>query len=843
MGAASQLRGIVFTLSALSCAVGFGDDTPHSRPQVEFFEQHIRPLLIKRCFECHSHDKKIKGGLALDSRGGWKKGGDTGPAILPGKPNDSLLIKAVRYDDADIRMPPAGKLPDEEIALLEQWVLLGAPDPRTEANHPAANKGVDFDSARQHWAYRPLHPVAIPNVRDAAWPRDDLDHFVLAALDEHGLQPSPDADRAVWLRRVSLDLTGLPPTSHDVETFLADPSPDPYPAVLDRLLASRAFGERWARAWLDLVGYADQIGSANNVPAEHAWRYRDYVIESFCGDKPYDVMIREQLAGDLLTATSIEERKAQLTATGFLVLGNVNIVESDKLVMRMDLVDQQVEKIGKTFLGMTLNCVRCHDHKFDPVTLRDYYGLAGILASTESTYKAERGVWSSVTKLPLPETLEEFSRREAALRAHERRIATLQQEQAAQEARLKEIQAALPNAPETAAQESDAAKTRAALEKELGEVQGRLRDVEQRLRHANYLKPDGPVAFGVKDGPEIADARIQIRGNPHVLGETVPRGFIKIATHGPAPEVSREESGRRELAAWLTGPASALTARTAVNRVWQKLFGRGLVEPVDYFGLRSEPPTHPELLDHLSWQFIEDGWSFKRLIRRIALSRTYRQASLLTDAGRAALDVDPDNRWLWRMSPRRLEAEMLRDSVLLVSGELQPIAGGPALAPEFPENVGGLDPKDVNPISFSLRRFRDDQSRIRTIYLPVVRSSEQRGPADVLNFFDFPQPAQLTGSRPTTAVSSQALFLLNGPLFKDAARQLAIRILGDASSIDDHARLASLWMSVWNRPIRPDEEESARALLAAASADEGQEAAWTQLIHALLISNEFLFRL
>lgn len=821
-----------------------------SPEQAAHFEQKIRPLLIERCYQCHSTAKKVKGGLTLDSRRGWEKGGDTGPAVVPGKPDESLLVKAVRYQDADLQMPPGGKLADAEIALLEDWVRRGAPDPRDES---ATDKptGTAHAAAMSHWAYQPLSRVAPPSVQNTDWPLVEIDNFILAGLESKGLHSSPDAERHTWLRRVTLDLTGLPPTPDEIQSFVNDPSDQAWATVVDRLLASRSYGERWARPWLDLVGYADQIGSANNVPAEHAWRYRDYVIRAVRADKPFDLFVREQLAGDQLTARSIEERQDQLTATGFLVLGNVNIVEADKLVMQMDLVDQQIEKVGKTFLGMTLNCVRCHDHKFDPITLGDYYGLAGIFSSTESTYKDERGVWSSVTKAQLPETLEQYDRREAALRTHERKVAAVRAERTAAEVRLKELESLIESAKKDAAVASADPKPLADLEKERNDLSAKLKTFEKQLLHLNYLRPSPPTAFVLKDSATIADAKVQVRGNPHVLGTVVPRGFVQVATHGAIPAIGSDQSGRLQLAEWLTGAASPLTARVAVNRVWQTLFGRGIVGSADYFGVRGEQPTHPGLLDHLADRFIRGGWSRKKLIREIVLSRTYRQRAEGDDASKAALAIDPDNRLLWRMSPRRLDAEMLRDAVLAVSGGLEACDGGPALAPEFIENVGGLDPKDVNPVSFSVTKFRDEQQRMRTIYLPVVRSSEQRGPSDVLNFFDFAQPALLTGTRPTTAVASQALFLLNGPLLGDAARRLAVTLTADPLLATDSDRLAGLYLRVLGRPPAVEETEAAEEFLAMAKSGQSdkespsavQSAAWQQLIHALLASNEFLFRL
>jgi hypothetical protein len=861
---------LAFTVRPMiACAEGPPGETAAepmlTSEQEAYFEQHVRPLLIQRCYDCHSGEER-KGGLSLDTRGGWQRGGDRGAAIVPGNSEESLIVQAVRYADPNLQMPPEGRLADEEIATLEAWVRMGAPDPREEVATATA-PAVDPAAGRDHWAYQPLREATPPAVHDSAWPLTDADRWVLARLESQGWAPSPDADRATWLRRVTFDLTGLPPTPAEVEAFLSDESPHAYEAVVDRLLATRAYGERWARPWLDLVGYADQIGSANNVPAEQAWRYRDYVIRSLNADAPFDRFIREQVAGDLLPASSIEERQDQITATGFLVLGNVNIVEADKLVMEMDLVDQQIEKFGNAFLAQTLNCVRCHDHKFDPLTLRDYYGLAGIFSCTESTYKINRGVWSAVTKTTLPETLSEFTAREAAQREHDRQVAAIEQERAAAQARIAVLDPLIQAAKEAAARQAAAGETApptaapaspapgstaqsapslADLEKERGDLAGKLGALQARLWHLDYLRPGPPVVLSVKDSLTIADARTQIRGNPHVLGDVVPRGFVEVVTHGAAPAPPADQSGRVQLADWLTGPASPLVARVAVNRIWQKLFGRGIVGSVDYFGTRGEEPTHPELLDHLAGRFIADGWSRKRLIRSLVLSRVYRQSAETTETSRHYLASDPENRLLWRMSPRRLEAEMLRDAVLAVSAGLRDCSGGPALAPEFMENVGGLNPADVNPISFALNRFRDDQASLRTIYLPVVRSSEQRGPADTLNFFDFPQPAQYASDRPTTAVASQALFLLNGPLLNEAAARLSAGILGDAALADDDTRLARLYLQVLNRPISAEETSAAREFLAAtlaASTTADPAAAWRQLAHALLVSNEFLFRL
>lgn len=416
-------------LSALFYLTVFGttkaDDTA-------FFESKVRPLLIQRCYECHSHEKKIKGGLALDSKPGWQTGGEHGAAITPGDVNKSLLITAIRYTDSDLQMPTKGKLPAEEIAILEQWVKLGAPDPRDKEVVTAAKKKrvIDLNKGKKFWAFQPVSNPKPPLVQDASWPLDPLDHFILKPLEAKGIKPVADADRYTWLRRVSLDLTGLPPTPMDIESFSKDTSSDACANAVDRLLNSKAYGERWARHWLDLTGYADMMGTSNNVYAEHAWRYRDYLIDAFNADKPFDLFIREQIAGDLMPSKSTEDRAENITATGFLMVGDIEIVNPDKAKMETDHIDTQMIKIGQTFMGMTLGCVRCHDHKFDPIGLEDYYGIAGMLHSSPSSHKMpDMGVWSTLNSTVLPETPAQLAARKKLEAETEQRIASLKADQ------------------------------------------------------------------------------------------------------------------------------------------------------------------------------------------------------------------------------------------------------------------------------------------------------------------------------------------------------------------------------------------------------------------------------
>jgi len=807
------------------------------------FESRIRPVLVEHCYKCHSDGARSpKGGLRLDSREALLKGGINGPAIVPGKPDHSLLIKALSHEDDVAEMPPDEKLPDRVLADFRRWITLGAPDPRKESSAITKPAG-DAASGRDAWAFRPPRYPRVPSVRDTSWARDELDRFILAGLEAKGLRPAPDADCYTWLRRVALDLVGLPPSPEQILAFINDPSPRARERVVDRLLGSPAFGERWARHWLDLTGYADQIGTANDIFAEHAWRYRDYVIAAFNTDRPFDRFIHEQLAGDLLPYGTVEERARNLIATGFLVLGDLTVVEADKAKLRVDVIDQQVDKVGKAFLGMTLGCARCHDHKFDPISLSDYYAVAGIFASTESVRKAEWGVWSWPTVAELPETSAEQAERKARFEQHRQAIRALTAERERAAHRIGEIGVILEGHGKAGKTIASDPATREALEKERRELEARVSKLATDMEHAEFFTPAVPVAFAVHDAARPGGMRITIRGNAHALGDEVPRGFVRVVSQNRPVSIPSGESGRRQLADWIANPENPLTARVAVNRIWQKLFGEGIVRSVDYFGSRAETPTHPELLDALALRFVVGGWSQKRLIRTLVLSRAYAMSSAHDSRSDA---VDPDNRLLWRMNRRRLDAESLRDAMLAVAGTLAACRGGPGLPLEYPENTGGLRKGDVNPPSFRLARFRPEQEFVRTVHLPIIRSGPQAGPAEVRNVFDFTQPGEFAGQRPVTSVPTQALFLMNARILKRRALELARRTTAVAGA---DARLDGLWLRALNRPITAAERtDSAAFLVEMRTVDpRGDPAsrelrAWAELCHALLASNEFLVR-
>ena len=843
---------IIVALVAVACSGPFA-----AADEGAFFDSKVLPILQKRCFECHSHASKIKGGLALDSRSGWAEGGDSGPAVEPGKPDDSLLITAIRYADGDYEMPPRGKLPEAEIAVLEEWVRKGAPDPRT-GNATAAKKGVDLEKGRTFWAYQPVRDPEIPAVRDTSWPFDPVDHFILAKQEEKGIGPTRDADRHTWLRRVSLDLTGLPPAAQEIRDFVADESPDAYEKVVDRLLASKAFGERWARHWLDLTGYADMMGTSNNVYAEHAWRYRDYLIRAFNTDKPFDEFVREQIAGDLMPAASPEEKADKMVATGFLMVGDIEIVNPDKAKMEADHIDSQVNKIGVAILGQTLGCVRCHDHKFDPIGLEDYYGIAGMLKSSPSSRKFPRGVWSEISSVVLPESAEALAARQAFEAEEAARVKKLKDEKAVLVAERTALDAKASDKPKDDDKKDDkkddktddknddkAENEKVVAAARLKEIKARIGAIDSDLLHAWFFGDKRPKAFAMQDGPQPADMPVYIRGNPYAHGPVMPRGAVRVASWAEFPEIPAGQSGRLQLADWLADERNPLTARVAVNRIWQKLFGTGIVPSIDYLGERGDRPTHPELLDHLATRFMRDGWSRKKLIRGLVLSHTYRLSA--EAANPQAVAVDPANGLFWRINRQRLDAETLRDSLLALSGELEDADGGPALVLENPANVGGRT-DGVNPPTYTHRKGRPGQDLERTIYLPVMRTDTLAGDR-IRTFFDFVNPAELAGQRSQTIVPTQLLFLLSNDLIRKRAEVLAEQVV--SGEADDDARIAALWLRVFNRPVSSAERGFALEFLAEmrrlhAGNEQPKKTElqpWTEFCHSLLASNEFVFRL
>jgi hypothetical protein len=905
--------------------------TAAADPGTDFFETKIRPVLTQHCLKCHSTEaaaaKKLKGGLLLDSRDGLRKGGDTGPAVVPGKPAESLLIQGLKYA-GNTRMPPAGKLPDPVIADFEAWVRMGAPDPRTAA---ASRKqvGLSLAEGRKFWAYRPVRDPTPPAVEAGDWPAGDIDRFVLAGLDAKGLQPAADADRATLARRVYFDLVGLPPTPEQIDAFVNDADPRAFDHLVDRLLASPAFGERWGRHWLDVARFGESLTLRGFILKE-AWRYRDYVIDAFNSDLPFDQFVREQIAGDLLPAATIADRQRQLIATTFLALGNTNLEEQDKAQLRMDVVDEQLDVITRGFLAQTVTCARCHDHKFDPIPTADYYALAGILRNAKAMEHANVSKWIEVP-LPLPPD------QEAVFKKHDAEVAGLQKKLAAARAKAGPVAAkvipvsAVPGVVVDDAQAKkvgrwqhstysghyigdgylhdqnagkgektltfqpelpgagmyevwlayDAGTSRATSvpvtvfsadgEKTLhidmtkappidgryvclGEyrvekngqayvivsnegtkghvtvdavafipadaprarreaVAGKgdaVRALESELKRLQESGLKRPMVMTVVEEAKIEDAKVHVRGSVHTLGPTVSRGFLTVCSTGSSPRLPANQSGRNELAGWIASKGNPLTARVFVNRAWHHLFGAGLVRTADNFGTTGERPSHPELLDHLATKFVADGWSVKRLVRSMVLSRTYRQAG----RNPAAEAVDPENRWLGRMSRRRLEAECIRDAMLAVSGEMSAERGGPTYQATLAADYG----------------YKANDRR-RSVYLPMFRNALP----EALAVFDVADPSLVTGVRATSTVAPQALYLLNHPFPAERAKAAATRLLSE-NLPDDAARIRRAYRLTLGREPTAGERAVAERFLSKGGPD-----GWAAVFHALLASAGFRY--
>ncbi|MCI0464560.1 MAG: PSD1 and planctomycete cytochrome C domain-containing protein, partial [Gemmataceae bacterium] len=734
--------------------------------QVEFFEKHVRPVLANHCYSCHSRQaKKLRGELYLDTRDGVRKGGTSGPALVPGKPDESLLIQAVRYHDKDLRMPPTGKLGPTEVADLTAWVRMGAPDPRTGAQ--LAKQGINLEEGRKHWSLQPLRaPVgagspdpAPPAVKDSSWPVSPVDRFILAKLEARGLRPVRLADRRTLLRRATFDLTGLPPTPEEIDAFLKDTSPEAFARVVERLLASPAYGERWGRHWLDVVRYADTAGDNSDYPIPQMYKYRNWVIDAFNRDLPYDQFVREQLAGDLMPATSEQDRRDRIIATGYLANSRRHGSYEDARYPWHLTIEDTIDNVGKVFLGVTLSCARCHDHKFDPFLAEDYYGLYGFFSSTRYPWpgiELDRVPKDLVALAPPAVVAKETKARQQKLSEMDAAIKRLEADKSALEKALRAAEKDnSPNPPLPGGGQGGVA----ALKKQVNESAVAIKTA--RKEREQFVKRPLPyeTAYAVIDGPaepkkrigQVGNARLQLKGDPDRPGKEVPRRFL-LVLGGQTLSPGIKGSGRLELAGWLSDPANPLVARVMVNRIWQYHFGRGLVATPNDFGKQGRPPTHPELLDFLAQRFIDSGWSVKQMHRLIMLSRVYQLASSDDEAN---LKADVGNDSLWRFPRHRLDAESIRDSLLMVSGTLDRSQGGPH---PFP---------DQRTWDFTQHKpFKAvyDTNR-RSVYLMTQRI--QRHP--FLATFDGPDTNASTAVRTTSTTSLQALFLMNDPFVHEQA--------------------------------------------------------------------------
>ena len=928
---------------------------------LDFFEKKVRPLLAERCFDCHSPEKKIKGGLRLDSREGWEKGGDTGPAIVPGDPEKSLLVEAIRYGNRDLQMPPKKALGDEERAVFEQWIKMGAPDPRTANGGVKKQTGLSLEEGRKFWCYQVPRPQAAPAVKNAAWAKTDIDRFILSGIEAAGMAPAADAAPETLVRRLYYNLIGLPPTPEQIDAFVkaaADGRQSALERLADELLASQRFGETWGRHWLDIARFAESSGGGRTLLFKDAWRFRDYVIESFNKDVPFDRFVREQLAGDLLPAATPEEKRRQLTAAAFLALGPTNYEEQQKQQLRFDVIDEQIDTVGRAFLGQTIGCARCHDHKFDPIPQRDYYALAGIFASTRTLQSYTTNVTKWIVA-PLPGD----DAQEALLRAHEEKIAAMTKQVETAKADLAEAAKGLsqetvqpgipiaaadlpgivvddteakvvgdwtkskviktyigegylhddnqgkgektvtftPNLPKSGRYEvrlayapatnraqnvkvtvfhadgeenvfvdqrvtppidgrfvslgkfrfekdgagyvlitnegSNGVVTVDALQllseedlaatspkddpAQLAETKAmrqRLKQMEADMKKEAGNGPLRDTAMSVHDDAETGDTQIRVRGVEKQRGETVPRGVLRVALQEGQQPIPEGESGRLELADWIASPRNPLTARVFVNHVWNWLFGAGIVRTVDNFGTTGEKPSNPELLDYLATQFMEEGWSAKRLIREIVLSRTWQLAVAPPDPR------DQENRLFAHASRRRLDAEQIRDTILAVSGQLRLDYLGPNIA-----GAGDIDPGTTGAQSVEYGYvFKDTR---RSVYTPAFRNKR----LELFEAFDFGDINSPVGQRNVSTVAPQALFFLNHPFVVDQARAAAERTL----ALSENERLVSAFRRTLGRAPSPSELAKCQSFLASQPSASLED--WAQIHQALFGCIDFRY--
>ncbi len=805
-----------------------------TQEQFDFFETKIRPALIKHCYKCHSQDgDKIKGGLLLDTRDDALQGGDSGPALVPGDLIESLLFTAIQYNDSDLEMPPKYKLENDVIADFKKWIEIGAPDPRKpKAAKPAESytNTLDVEEGRKFWSYQTPQKTKAPKTEESSkWAKNEIDHFILAAQKEKNLSPAADADANTLIRRLYFDLTGLPPSPDQCATFSDAYAANPDKAVkkaVNKLLSTPQFGERWGRHWLDVARYAESTGMETNAALPHAWRFRDYVIDSFNADKPFDRFITEQLAGDLLESDDAVENAHNTIATGFLVVGTKTLNERNSRQFRFDLVDEQIDTTTRAFLGTTVACARCHDHKFDPIPMSDYYSMAGIFLSSETKFGTSGHPQNShpTELVALPASFKSGGADKSLAE-----VIDLEFQKHSLKEGLTDILASISEARDNGDNET-ANQLRGGIVRatvRISFVEGALLMYDDNGRRL-------PLAMGMADRAEPFDSQILIRGEQdHATVERAPRGFLQaIQTHDEEP-IPEKSSGRLELAHWITSPENPLTTRVFVNRAWLWLFGEGFVSSVDNFGTTGQKPSHPELLDYLAIRFIEMDWSVKDLIREIATSRTYRMSS---EFNQEFFDKDPDNRLLWRANKERLDAESIRDSILAISGKIElnrPV--GSALSQIGDGLIGRTVSED---------RLKVDSVH-RAVYLPVVRDLLP----DSLSLFDFADPSLISGKREVTTVPSQALYLMNSEFIMNSSKQMANHLLNDLNLRGPELGKTAFYLA-YSRP--PTKEEGTATLAyfenfqntareSGMGQDEARNLALSTFCQTLLSSAEFRY--
>ncbi|MGI8992171.1 MAG: PSD1 and planctomycete cytochrome C domain-containing protein [Bryobacteraceae bacterium] len=790
-----------------------------------FFEAKIRPVLVQKCYACHASTlKSPMSGLSLDTKAGVLKGGASGRVLTPGKPDESRLLKALSYTD-ELKMPPSGKLPDSVIADFKEWIASGAPDPRTAAastNAVAPLKGMSLDDGRKWWAFQPVSEVPVPKVRGKKWVNTKIDAFILARLEQKKLKPSPPADRRTLVTRAYVDLLGYKPTYEETAAFVNDSAPDAWSKLIDTLQASPHYGERWARRWMDVARYGEDnpTSEATNPPYLYAWRYRDWIIEALNKDVPYDRFVKLQLAADLMPGTPRED----LRALGYL--GAAPIYHKDQRLsadviggFMTDDWDERVDAVSRGLLGMTVACARCHDHKFDPIPTKDYYGLVGVFASTMRVDRPlfdvdpeveRRYLWLQRRLTDLRYSANILTNEASTVVGSEQRVDKWKAEIETLKAESLQL---LDRYPQLVKSLEPSWTFRKPGEAPAGGGQrGRNRPRTSTEPYTNavydaaqYVDGSDPqwTFINYKAG-EARDFPVLLHGNVATPGETVPRHFLSVLAK--TDPNFHNGSGRLELGGKIFSEGAPLAARIVVNRVWGWHFGRPLAATPSDFGVQGEKPSHPELLNDLAARFIAHGWSLKWLNREIMMSAAYRQSSHPRADGENA---DPLNALVWRMNPRRLDVESYRDTLLRSAGILNEEMYGPS------EEVEGE------------KNFR------RTVYGRV-----SRGRLDsLLKNYDFPDPMQTAGTRDLTTTSLQQLFVMNSPFMHDSSAALAASVKDDPG---DTAKMKALYRKILARDPSPKELDLALTYLANGAAN-GADEAMAQYAQVVLSTNEEIF--